>query len=752
MERSLKIVNAVDPYCILESSPILDAMVRLDKNASRCLIVVDKKKKLVGTLTAGDINRHILATSGLTSDQLVSSAVNKNCTRIAKGDFDLSAMPTSLSLVPVVDAHSHVVGVAVRSEAFNKIELGKNRAVGPQEPVFVIAEIGNNHNGSLERAKELIRKAADSGADCAKFQLRNMESLYGNEFIDDKQNLGAQYTLDLLRKYQLSNSELLEAMRYADSLGLVPMCTPWDESSVDLLEEFGIAAYKVASADLTNHGLLKVIAETGKPMICSTGMATEAEIKEAVEVLRSRGAHYVLLHCNSTYPTPFKDIKLAYLDRLKGFSDGYVGYSGHERDIYVAVAAVALGACVIEKHLTLDRGLEGNDHKVSLLPEEFASMVEGIRQVSESIGVSSARAMTQGEMMNRVTLAKSIFAKRNIKSGDIIALEDVEIKSPGQGLQPNRLRDLLGHVIKRDLQVGDVFYPMDLEEESIAPRQYKFSTRWGVPVRHHDYKKLYTMCRAPVLEFHLSYKDLDLENKDYFNEKVDAHLVVHAPELFENDHLLDLCAPDEEYRRQSIRHMKRTIDAAIRLREYFNNFDSKIGIITNVGGFSTKGPLDQREVELRKATLVRSLEELRNAHVEIWPQTMPPFPWHFGGQQYHNLFLDAEWIADFCESNSTRVCLDISHSILHCNHKGQSPSLFLEKVLPHTAHLHLADGAGVDGEGLQINDGDVDFHLMAAKVKELCPEVTWIPEIWQGHEENGKAFWIAFERLERAGF
>lgn len=739
------------PFCIRTTSSFKNAIKMLHDNKIRTLVCVDDLGKLEGTLSHGDIDKFLLD-DDFDLNSSVEKAINCNCFFVTDKEavFDSSLVDKYL-VVPYISLKTRKVIGVFSSATSDEIVIG-NFIIRRDGSPFIIAEIGNNHNGSLERAKELVRKAAAAGANCAKFQLRNMESLYGCDVSDDKQNLGAQYTLDLLRRFQLSNSELVEVMSYAETLGLVPMCTPWDEASVDLLESFGVPAYKVASADLTNHGLLKYIAQTGKPMICSTGMATEGEILESVAVLKSLGAQYVLLHCNSTYPTPFKDVNLKYISRLKALCDGYVGYSGHERDIYVPVGAVALGACVIEKHLTLDRGMEGNDHKVSLLPDELSAMIKGIRQISESMGVGNSRSLTQGEMMNRVTLAKSIFAKRDLKPGVTIYQDDLVVKSPGQGLQPNRIKDLIGKVAKRELKAGDVFYPMDLEEIIVAPRSYAFSTQWGIPVRHHDYKKLHSLCSSPVLEFHLSYKDLDLDNAKYFDSVVNAHLVVHAPELFENDHTLDLCSPDEEYRQQSVLHMKRTIDAAIRLRKYFNNANSKIGIITNVGGFSTNGALSKQEIEKRTTILEKSLLELQDSNVEIWPQTMPPFPWHFGGQQFHNLFLDADWIVDFCKRNNTRVCLDISHSILLCNHKKLSPSQFLEKVLPFTAHLHLADGAGVDGEGLQINEGDVDFHLMAEKVKEICPSVTWIPEIWQGHEEDGRAFWIAFDRLEEAGF
>ncbi|MEI2420999.1 N-acetylneuraminate synthase family protein, partial [Arthrospira platensis SPKY2] len=186
---------------------------------------------------------------------------------------------------------------------------------------------------------------------------------------DAKEDLGAQYTLDLLSRFQLTPEEMLQAFDYCRESGILPLCTPWDIKTVKLLENYRMPAYKVASADLTNHDLLKALVDTGKPLICSTGMSTESEIKESVALLQKMGAMYVLLHCNSTYPAPFKDINLNYLDKLAKIGNCPVGYSGHERGYHVAIAAVAKGAKVIEKHFTLDKTMEGNDHKVSLLPE-----------------------------------------------------------------------------------------------------------------------------------------------------------------------------------------------------------------------------------------------------------------------------------------------------------------------------------------------------------------------------------------------
>jgi len=740
-------------WSVSSESSIRCALEKLNHEQKRTLICIDGSGYLRGTFTFGDLNRWMLQTNDADLSVNVSNAMNKH-PRVSVLDWAerVHSEFEGLDVVPVVDEIGRVIGVLEKSRSAKSISIDGFQ-VGEGKLPFLIAEIGNNHNGSLKKAKELISLARDSGANCAKFQLRNMNELYGTGIEEDAENLGSQYTLDLLKRFQLSNQDLMEALNYAKSIGLVPLCTPWDASSVDVLEDFGVPAYKVASADLTNHPFLRYLAATGKPLICSTGMASEEEIKDSVAVLKASGAQYVLLHCNSTYPAPFKDINLKYLPRLAELGECLVGYSGHERDINVAVASVAMGAVIIEKHFTTDRSLEGNDHKVSLLPLEFKKMVEGVTQVFLGLGDSEQRVVTQGEMMNRVTLAKSIYAKRDLRKGHILKQEDVLIKSPGRGLQPNVLGQLLSKPLRRDIVAGSPFYPNDIEDKVVDPRtDYGFWGQWGIPVRHHDYRRLHNLVKSPMLEFHLSYKDLDLKHEEYFDEPVRAKLVIHAPELFFGDHTLDLSSPDEEYRARSIRELKRTIEVAKALKPYFQDSDGPIGIVTNVGGFSENGPMTLEERKYRTQLLLESLRLVEDSEVEILPQTMPPFPWHFGGQQFHNLFLEAKWISSFCKQSNMRVCLDLSHSALQCNHQKVSLSSFLDEVLPFTAHLHLADARGVDGEGLQIQEGEVDWGMVATKCKQLAPTATWLPEIWQGHENDGAGFWLALERLAKEGF
>ena len=685
-------------YIVFSEDSILNALKKISDNKSRIIFSVTESGVLEGVLTDGDLRRWLVEQNTIDLNQAVSHISNK---RFKYASFEEdpekinSYFSEQIEFIPLLDDNDRLVAIAGKRP--NEIKIG-DFIINNESPTFIIAEIGNNHNGSLDLAKKLIDQAIAAGANCAKFQLRSLKSLYHNagNADDASEDLGSQYTLDLLSRFQLSDEEMLQAFDYCKQKGILPLCTPWDLDSLNILENYGMVGYKVASADLTNHELLKALAKTGKPLICSTGMSTEAEISESVKLLQKLGAMYVLLHCNSTFPAPFKDVNLNYINRLKELGDCPVGYSGHERGINIAIAAVSKGAKVIEKHFTLDKSMEGNDHKVSLLPEEFKSMVEGVRQVEEALGTASERQLSQGELMNRETLAKSLIINCDLQPGEVITEAMIEVKSPGKGLQPNRRKELIGKKAKRPLKIGDFFFASDLEEAQITAKNYKFNRPWGLPVRYHDFTKLLIKSNPDLLEFHLSYKDLEQDIKQYFDNTYDLDFVVHSPELFAGDHVLDLCSLDEDYRNHSIQELQRVIDITRQLKPYFKKASRPL-IVTNIGGFTLDEPLPINQRQKYYELLLDSLSKLDQEGVEIIPQTMPPFPWHFGGQIYHNLFVDPQDIAEFCSQHNYRICLDISHSKLACNHHNFSFKEFVEKVGFYTANLHIADAEGLDG-------------------------------------------------------
>jgi len=619
-------------------------------------------------------------------------------------------------------------------------EIGSGR-------VFVIAEIGNNHNGSFERAIEMVDLATEMGADCAKFQLRHLDEVYRQRTLEKGgEDLGTEYVLDLLRRFELPVSDHRKLAKYCAQKGILYLCTPWDVRSVEVLEALAVPAYKVASADLTNLPLLDCLCATNKPLILSTGMSSREEVQITVDFLNLRKAQFVLLHCNSTYPAPVHDIQLRWMANLRGIHT-LVGYSGHERGIAVSLAAVALSACVVERHFTLDRRMEGPDHAASLEHQEFRRLIEGIREIEQALGDGRERRISQGEMINRENLGKSLVAAKKLQKGEVISAQDVKVRSPGQGLSPQKYPHLLGRTLRRNLNEEDFFYVSDLQSERVEPRAYSFQRPWGVPVRYHDFQTYRQRIQPDLFEFHLSYSDLAINVDKFLFGSYPFDFVVHAPELFEGSHLLDLASSDEAYRARSMRETQRVIDITRDLKRFFPQ-TSRPMIVANVGGFTMDAPLPAAVIPSYYGRFAKSLGELDLEGVELIPQTMAPFPWHFGGQRFQNIFLKIEEIENWCQELNLRMCFDVSHSRLTSNHFGSDFYEFAQRIAPLSAHLHLGDAKGLNGEGLQIGEGDIDFSRLGKILRVGSPHASFIPEIWQGHKNDGEGFWIALEKLE----
>ena len=593
----------------------------------------------------------------------------------------------------------------------------------------------------------MIDLAADMEADCAKFQMRHLDEVYRKRTLrKDGEDLGTEYVLDLLRRFELSVEDHRRLAEHCTAKGILYLCTPWDARSVDILEGFGVPAYKVASADLTNLPLLDKLASTGKPLILSTGMSRPEEVRITVDFLNRRSAAFVLLHCNSTYPAPLHDINLKWIHQLREVHP-LVGYSGHERGINVSLAAVALGACVVERHFTIDRAMEGPDHAASLTHAEFKRMIEGIREIEEALGEGKERQLSQGEMINRENLGKSLVSTKALTKGTLLNAADIKVRSPGQGLSPQSYESLLGRTLRHDMKEEDFFYPSDLAEDRIEPRSYHFSRPWGVPVRYHDFQEYNARIKPDLFEFHLSYSDMELKPDDFLKGIYTCGFVVHAPELFANSCLMDLASPDEAYRTQSVIETQRVIDITRDLKRFFPQIVRPM-IVANIGGFTMDEPLPPAVISEYYERFAKSLCELDMEGVELIPQTMAPFPWHFGGQRYQNIFVKIEEIVEWCSKLKLRMCFDISHSRLTCNHFGIDFYDFAEKMAPFSAHLHLGDAKGLNGEGLQIGEGDIDFVRLGKILGKGCPSASFIPEIWQGHKNGGEGFWIALDKLE----
>lgn len=319
---------------------------------------------------------------------------------------------------------------------------------------LIIAEAGVNHNGSLEVAKQLALKAKEAGADIVKYQTADLNSLVSKtaKMADyQKDNIGKEESQkEMLSKLLLEYDEFVELKKYCEEIGIKFLSTPFDLKSIDFLEELGCDVWKIPSGEITNLPYLIKIAKTNKPIILSTGMCTIDEIDDCVSVLKEYGSKdIVILHCTTQYPTPYEEVNLHAMLTLQDRYQCDVGYSDHTKGIEVPIAAVALGACVIEKHFTLDRNMEGPDHKASLEPDELKEMVSSIRNIEKSLG-DGEKKPAESELKNKSVARKSIIAARDIKKGEVFSEENLTTKRPGTGISPMKWFDVIGKVASRD--------------------------------------------------------------------------------------------------------------------------------------------------------------------------------------------------------------------------------------------------------------------------------------------------------------
>ncbi|MCS7214643.1 MAG: N-acetylneuraminate synthase [Thermodesulfovibrio sp.] len=328
--------------------------------------------------------------------------------------------------------------------------------------VFIIAEAGVNHNGSIENAKKLVDIAVEAGADAVKFQTYKAKNLVTHD-ADlteyQRKNLGikkSQY--DMLRELELSYKDFEKLKLYCDKLKIIFMSTPFDIESARFLRDLGMDIFKIASGEITNYPLLREVGGYGKNVILSSGMSDLGEIEDALDLLIEFGTKrdkITVLHCLSQYPAPYNEVNLLAMQTIKEAFKIRVGYSDHTPGIEIAIAATAMGAKVIEKHFTVDRNLPGPDHKASLEPDELRKMIEAIRNVEMAMG-DGIKRIAKSEIKNITLVRKSIVAKKNIKKGDILNEENITTKRPAMGINPMRWNEVIGKVAKRDFKEGEL--------------------------------------------------------------------------------------------------------------------------------------------------------------------------------------------------------------------------------------------------------------------------------------------------------
>lgn len=596
---------------------------------------------------------------------------------------------------------------------------------------YIIAEIGINHNGDYQTAVDLIQAAFHAGVDAVKFQKRDLNKIYTKKILDDANSAewNFEYLIPILKEVELTDEEFFKLKEVTKKLGMDFIVTPFDINSAKFCKDLGVDAFKIGSMDMVNYDLLLECSGGDKPMIISTGMWSDDEIFRAIAKIKKLDVDFFMLLANSTYPTPYESINLGYLPKLKAMHR-FVGYSGHERGGFIPIAAAALGARVIEKHITFDRNQTGPDHKASMLPDEFKQMVTDLRNLELASG--SEKVVNQAEKLAKQTFAVSAHVKKSLKVGHILTKDDIEFKSPGKGIFRHQINDFIGKKLNTKIKKGECLTKYYFEK--IVPFSEwnipKFSKDWGVKCRFHDFED-YKKIKSPVIEFHMSQEDLDI---DFKGKSKKSQLIVHAPEIFDRT-LVDICSKNKDVVKGSIDILQKAIDKTIEIsRKGFPKARPKF--VVHLGGMSLDDVLDPTDEMMGRAIDNFKKLKFNPDDIEILPETLPPRPWYFGGQYFQYGFMESYDMIMFCKHFGLNMTLDVCHSALYCNHSGENLLKYIDDVLPLVSHVHLSDATGIDGEGVQIGEGELNFDNITRTLSRK-EDFTWVTEIWSGHLNKG---------------
>lgn len=749
--------SKISAFTALGQKLLGDCSSHFESLNGKPLLVLDEAGKLLGLISTGDL-RHIVYSEPLNwRIKSLSDICNKRFVYASVYDKDqtiISLLDHKIKVVPLLDESRKLVGIAYLNDE-PRFSIGDLTLCQNNSQTLLIAEIGVNHNGDASEALFLVQAAAEAGFDGIKLQLRS-EYTY-RKLNHTGKDLGTEYILDELSKSELDYSgESLIIDYIKDRSELLFIGTPFDEFALERLISYGPDGIKVASCDIDNLPLHKKIAALDFPTIISTGMSYERQIIECVNLYRSAGhCNIAFLHCNSTYPTPVADINLSYMARLSAVTQCVIGYSSHDGSTSIPISAIAAGASIIEVHITRSRDASGTDHRASLEITELRSFVDSCRCVDSAMGPRSQlpRVPTQGELQNRLSLAKSICYRSSLKAGALLTIDDLCFRSPGDGLSPERADQYIGRRLEVNVLENSLLSETDFSKDYFSakhrPCLKNSALPWGIPVRYRDYEQLVSKLCPTFVEFHLSSEDLTLDPCGILaGISSPKPFFVHAIEQYSDGFILDFASADSCVIKESFKRMNNLITHVEKLSSLFS-FSTRVPLVINCGGFTANCFMDQDTARRARGNLISNLCSLSTKYdgIQFLPQTMPPFPWHRGGVSHHNLMRNVDCISQIVRSTGLSICLDVSHSYMECVHSNLSFTEFFAAVLPWTSHMHLSDATGSTQEGLQLGHGVVDIPeiiLAAARQKNI----TVLLEIWQGHLNGGKGFEDAADYLE----
>jgi len=598
--------------------------------------------------------------------------------------------------------------------------------------VKLIAEIGINHKGSFDIAKNLIDLAEKANCWGIKFQYRNIDNFYSSTY-----EIGDEIIYDELKRSNLNLESLKKLRSYAQAKGLkvgISFFTISDfEEIIKTDKKYDF--FKIPSAEFSNYDLIKTVAKFRKEILLSTGGHNLKEVKKNISDYDFLN-NPVILHCTSNYPTEIGDQNLNVLKELAKIKNIRLGYSSHDKEYEVIFLAAAYGAEYIERHITLDKHGDGIDDSSSSTADEFMSISKIVNNLNKIKG-NKNKVINQGEKINIQNLGTSLYANKNLKKGEMLTINDFWIKAPRLGITLAEYKQLKIKKLTNDIKKGESVNTYHFKKRTLIDNkkiQFVNSNNISIPIRFHDMKDLYKEIPVKNFEFHLSYQDLNsVKNKKITNSiNKEATYTFHLPDYLDKNSVFNPFSQDKKIKNQS----KDLLEKAISFISTFNQKDKLLISSISQDSFENK--------ETFYKELSKYINNIYKKYgIKFLPQWLPKKAWYFGGVFDTQVFSSSEDI-NFIKKNNINICLDIAHLIMAANYYQEDWYSWFKKLKKNTEHIHLSDAYGTNGEGVEFGKGELK------NIKEILEiDKIKVLEVWQGHLNNFSGFKEAINYLEK---
>ncbi len=591
---------------------------------------------------------------------------------------------------------------------------------------LIIAEIGINHDGDLRTARKLIKDASKSGCYGIKFQYRNIERAYAAEINE----IGDEILQYHISKAYLTPDALLSLRNYSKTLGLkVGISFFTTEDADDFLTDIdAFDFFKVPSVELLNEELIDKLLRLDKMVYLSTGMHKEEEVIGALERI-VKYANWMPLHCISNYPLANHNVQLGQITHLKRWNHG-VGYSSHDRYWENCIAALTLGALVIERHITYSKSADGLDHSSSSDFHEFVRICEYAKEVDLMLMGNGPRIPNQGEQLNRQNLGRSFYVTKDLDLGQCLSKEILEYRIPQIGLNYHQLGKLKGNKLLKSINKGQAITASHLlpVDQNLNSLESNFTVQHAIsiPIRLRDHVIVREKLPTNHYEFHLSFGEIEKIEEYQIEILKSERYSVHLPDYISHNDLIDPWSEDESIRVRSTRVIEKTMRFSSELAKLTGQ---QVPVVASLSGLKFDKPNFFQSV-------LGLFTEYKREGAFMTLQWLPPIAWYFGGSiklPHVNNLVDAKFIRDL----NIPITLDSSHLILGSNFYEFNSLEVMDIVKDNIAHIHVSDASGIDGEGVQISSSSPNIEVIK---KCLEFDVVKVMEVWQGHLDDYSGF------------